>query len=414
MTSSETKLEAGSAVLPAKGKVRIQALDVIRGISILGILAVNADGFAAPKSASLNPSMWLFPNVGWTATSYWLMDAFFHDKFVTLFSLLFGVSLFLVGGERSDKRRGRLLWRRLGALFLFAMLHGFCIWWGDILALYAVTGVVMTFFQSWRPKTLMVVGVVLFAIMGCRGLPTTLLPFSPSSARAQAATRTVPDKLALAKRREKLTADLKEGKSSWTGAERLNRREYLGVLSGYRFGLPATLGLMMIGLSLFKSGYLAGRSSTRRYVAVACIGATALATVAYLLWRKDVVGTEFLATDNVVLLLAPVVSLAYAAMLILALRAGASTFLAPVAAAGRMAFTNYLSQSIIMTSIFYGGRGGLMGEVNRPVLWGIVGAVWVLQLIWSPLWLRHFEMGPFEWVWRCLTYGRRVPIVKQA
>ena len=76
-----------------------------------------------------------------------------------------------------------------------------------------------------------------------------------------------------------------------------------------------------------------------------------------------------------------------------------------------MAFTNYLTQSLIMTTLFYGGRGfGLMGQVDRPALWAIVVAVWALQLVWSVLWLRRFQMGPLEWLWRSLTEGRRLPI----
>ncbi|HUD95395.1 hypothetical protein [Sphingobium sp.] len=114
MSATET---IDDGVKPVVGKVRIQALDVIRGMSIMGILAVNADGYAAPQAASLHPQTWLYPNEGATALSYWVMDTFFHDKFVTLFSMLFGVSLFLVGGERSDRRKGVVLARRLVVLF---------------------------------------------------------------------------------------------------------------------------------------------------------------------------------------------------------------------------------------------------------------------------------------------------------
>jgi uncharacterized protein len=78
-----------------------------------------------------------------------------------------------------------------------------------------------------------------------------------------------------------------------------------------------------------------------------------------------------------------------------------------------MALTNYLAQSIIMTSLFYGGRGlGLMGQVDRPMLWAVVIGVWALQLTWSPLWLSRFQMGPTEWLWRSLTHGRRLPLRK--
>ncbi len=112
---------------------------------------------------------------------------------------------------------------------------------------------------------------------------------------------------------------------------------------------------------------------------------------------------------------APVVALAYASVMILVLRFGAGLMLGPLKAVGRMAFTNYLTQTLIMTTIFYTGRGlGWFGLMDWPQLWMVVGCVWVAQLIWSPLWLSRFEMGPLEWVWRRLTYARPVPLRKVA
>lgn len=111
-------------------------------------------------------------------------------------------------------------------------------------------------------------------------------------------------------------------------------------------------------------------------------------------------------------LLSPCAALGYMASLILALRYGLGRWLSPFAYAGRMAFTNYLTQSLIMTSIFYGGRGALMGHVDRPALWAIVVAIWILQLAWSRWWLSRFEMGPLEWLWRWATYGYRTRFVK--
>ena len=404
---------ASEAAAPlVKTKTRIQALDLIRGLAILGILAVNADGFAAPMSASLKPETWPFPNEGWTAIAFWIVQAFFHEKFVTLFSMLFGVSLFLVGGERTDKARGKVLWRRLAVLFGLAMIHGFGIWWGDILWLYAVTGVLMLFCRSWKPRTLMVVGLSLFTIMAARNIEVDALPFASPQARAEAAAHHVQSPEVLAKRKARAAADIVEGRSSWASAARLNVLEYKRLTSGWPYQIPATLGLMMIGLSLFKSGYLAGRSTTRRYAVVIAVGAVFLAVVAWLAWMKNVLAAPIPNGDVLESFLTPTISLAYAGVLVLLLRAGASRLLAPMAAAGRMAFTNYLTQSLIMTSIFYGGRGGLMGQVDRPALWAIVIAVWALQLTWSPWWLKRFEMGPFEWVWRCLTMGRRLPIRK--
>jgi uncharacterized protein len=143
------------------------------------------------------------------------------------------------------------------------------------------------------------------------------------------------------------------------------------------------------------------------------VGAAALVPVAWLAWQVDVLERPVLGDKGLSLLLSPAVSLAYIAGLVLLLRAGAGKLLSPLAATGRMAFTNYITQSLVMTSIFYGGRGALMGEVDRPGLWALTIAIWILQLIWSSLWLSRFEMGPFEWVWRSLTLGRRVPLWKR-
>ena len=414
MTALTSSPAISDRVEPVLGKLRIQALDVIRGLAILGILAVNADGFAAPQSASLKPAMWLFPNVGWTAISYWVMDTFFHEKFLTIFSMLFGVSLFLVGGDGTDPHKGRILARRLAVLLVFGLLHGFGIWWGDILSLYAVTGFLMFFCRSWKPKLLMGIGVALYAAMALSVVPTSAYPFASPAARAEAKAALTPDAEAITSRKAKTLERMTEAKASWAGAYRLNTKEYLNLLSGNPWLVPQTLALMMIGLSLFKSGFLAGKSSDRRYIVAIAAGAAALVPVAWLAWQADVLERPVLGDKGLSLLLSPAVSLAYIGVLVLLLRAGAGKQLAPLAATGRMAFTNYITQSLLMTSIFYGGRGALMGEVDRPGLWALTAAVWLLQLVWSSLWLSRFEMGPLEWIWRCLTLGQLVPLRKPA
>ena len=297
-------------------KVRIQALDLIRGLAILGILAVNADGFAATISASLRPETWPFPNEGWTAISFWIVKTFFYEKFLTIFSMLFGVSLFLVGGERTDKARGRVLWRRLAVLFALAMLHGFGIWWGDILSLYAVTGMIMLFCRSWRPRTLLIVGVALYAAMGVRDLPPGVLPFTSHEAAATQPVDPAAQQAASERRKASAAADIAEARSSWSAAYAANTKSYLRLLSGYLHIWPSTLGLMMIGLSLFKSGFLAGRSSARRYGIAMAVGAAALGVVGWLAWRSVILEAPVPASHSLEYILAPLVSLGYVGALI--------------------------------------------------------------------------------------------------
>jgi uncharacterized protein len=185
------------------------------------------------------------------------------------------------------------------------------------------------------------------------------------------------------------------------------------MLEGYPWAVPPTLGLMMIGLALFKSGFLAGRSAPRRYQAMAGAGAVALIVQAVLSWREVILLESVRGSEFASGVLASVIALGYAAGLILLLRSRAAPVLAPVAAAGRMAFTNYLAQSVLMTTLFYGGRFALMGQVDRPALWAIVVAIWCIQLAWSPWWLARFHYGPCEWAWRCLTVGHKVPLRKR-
>lgn len=408
----EPVAKATDDIKPVLGKIRIQILDVIRGFSILGILAVNADGFAAPQAASLNPPMWIFANEGWSAISYWIMDTFFHEKFLTLFSMLFGVSLFLVGGERADKHKSRILKRRLGILFIFGILHGFGIWWGDILSLYAATGALMYFFRSWTPKTLLCRGVIFYTVMVCLQIPAAVLSFGPPQTTGAVKENFVPKTTMQIKRKIEIVEAMELAKKSWTAAYQLNAQEYMKLLVGDLRLVPQTLALMMIGLSLYKSGFLAGRSSTRCYVAIMLFGVLALTMTGWLSWQTDILEKTILGERGFMLLLSPVVAVAYVASFTLFVKTTGSKLMSPVAATGRMAFTNYITQSLLMTSIFYGGRGAMMGEVDRPELWAITVAIWALQLAWSTLWLSRFEMGPFEWIWRCLTLGRYVSLIK--
>ena len=211
-----------------------------------------------------------------------------------------------------------------------------------------------------------------------------------------------------------VAAAIAQATASWAGAYQVNTASYAAMLGYYPWAIPPTLGLMMIGLSLFKSGVFAGQSTTRRYQAVLAVGAVALTAQAVLSWREAIVLAPVWGSDFASGVLAPVIALGYAAGLMLLLRSRAAPMLAPVAAAGRMAFTNYLAQSLIMTTLFYGGRFALMGQVDRPALWAIVIAVWAVQLAWSVWWLQRFDYGPCEWAWRCLTVGHRVPFRKIA
>lgn len=391
---------------PVRSTDRLFSLDAVRGLAVLGILAVNAVAFAQPDPVIMNPSLQPGGLDGDAAAAWQTMHVFFQDKMRTLFSMLFGASIFLIGGERSDLIRGGLLRRRLFWLGLFGLLHGLLFWSGDILLLYALSGFVVLLVRSWSARRLLIAGVALNVI--CSAIYVGLmamLHMAPPEALADFNWDASPDQISemIAAYQGDALATTLTVMSDWAA----------GVPMVAIAFIPATAGLMMIGMGLFKSGFLAGRAPGWVYGVFMALGAAALALIH--IETAALVASGFPLVETMMrpanTFLSPLVSLAYAGAVILMARHGLKLILTPLANAGRMAFTNYLAQTLIMTTIFYGGRGlGYFGQIGWPELWFIVLGVWVLQLVWSTLWLSRFSMGPLEWGWRRLTYGKGVAL----
>ena len=408
-----------SDVAPVQEQSRIKSLDTMRGFALLGILAVNAAFFAAPWQAAFNPLMEPLAITDDTMWSWWVMHTFFEFKCITLFSMLFGASIYMLGGERSDKSRGAILRRRLFWLMIFGLIHGLLIWYGDILFHYALVGFLVLFARSWKPATLFIVGGILyvlsFALQTVNGPLMSMVPqdqLGPILAQLESVFAVSQEDF------EHMRAAYQGG---FVSGVQENIGAWLEIVGHSVLGLmPRTISVMLIGMALFKVGFLSGRAPVWLYVAMALIGAASLAVIGYqalINWQLrfetiHMLGAGVAANAG----LSIFVSLGYASLFVLLVKAGARLLTEPLAAVGRMAFTNYIMQSLIMTTIFWGGmRGfGFWGEVDRLTLWAIVLAVWALQLIWSPLWLSRFQMGPLEWIWRRLSYGNQVRIGKAA
>jgi len=400
---------------PVQADSRIKSLDVMRGFAVLGILIVNAAFFAAPWQTSQNPLLPPLDIDQATLWSWFVMHVFFEFKCITLFSLLFGASIYLVGGERSDKDRGKVLRRRLFWLLVFGLIHALLIWYGDILVTYALTGFLILFVRSWKPGTLLTVGIILYALsIGMQASFGLFEDYIPAEAIAQMQEQMFTPSP------ETMSAIIEAYQGGLVSATTQNATTWLEFIMAAIFGLVfRTAAVMMIGMGLFKLGFFSGRSPVWVYVVTLVLGIVALSVIGYqalLNWdaRFDFMhmmsqGTLANATLSIF------GSLGYAALFVLLVKAGARFLTEPLAAVGRMAFTNYITQSLIMTTIFWSGRGfGLYGEIDRPTLMAIVFAIWALQLIWSPLWLSRFSMGPLEWLWRSLSYARPVSMAKTA
>ncbi len=399
------------SVSPVSEQERLPSLDVMRGVAVLGILAVNSAFFAAPWQTGVNPNLAPLAVNEATLWSWWAMHVFFEMKFITLFSLLFGASLYLIGGAREDAERGALLRRRLLWLAAFGVIHGALIWYGDILLAYALTGLMVLLARGWRARLLLSVGTVLYLLsLGISYLfGAAVADMSAAKLAETKALLWAPPAEELARLQHAyqggLQSALRENIDAW--------RNFM--ISGLPFVMLRSAGMMMIGMALCRLGFLSGKAPAWAYWLFAILGAGAFALIANQASLNAAADFDFVLMQGQGKLVNEALSvfgaLFYASAAVLLVKASARFLVAPLAAVGRMAFTNYIAQSLIMTTLFWGGRGfGLFGEVDRVTLWGIVVGVWTLQLIWSPLWFNRFAMGPLEWLWRRLSYAKPLAI----
>lgn len=387
---------------------RYAALDYIRGFALLGILIVNAPAFGWPLEVYMNPAHATLPLSDADRQAWWVIHTFFESKCLTLFAMLFGVSLFLVGQTDAPRTpvTQTVRFRRLVWLAVIGVVHGAAIWVGDILLMYALCG--LYFVLTIRTPHLLRWGLIAWAVGGLMVVGSGfILTFLPREQLGEALSGS--DSLSFAD-----TMRLMQG----TFAQSLHANFVMwamSIFSQIAVFAPKVIGLMMIGLGLFKAGYFDPRRTLWHLVAIGS-GALALGVIGWqnlIILRENFPEPEIYGSHRAAAeFLSLFVSLGYASALMLLSRLpvanGLTALLSPV---GRMAFTNYLSQSLIMTAIFYGGRGlGLYGQVSLSQMVPIVASIWAAQILASGLWLRVFRYGPFEWVWRCLSHGRWVAI----
>ena len=399
---------------------RIRTLDLIRGVAVLGILAVNVAGFAAPDSAVYSPDM---PRPGVFADhAAWLLTfVLFEGKMRALFSVLFGASLLLfVDRANAAGRDGaRLQARRLAWLLLLGYLHFALIWDGDILFLYAAIGFVALAVRGWRPVQLVTAAALVLALWQVWGaamwLPSVATEMTVSGGAASPAVQK-QHAADIAQYRAEDAKDAAEAKLSWPAqvkAKLADRADAPLNLAAYNWG--ETLPWMLLGMALLRSGFFAGAWPRRRLVwlASAGIGLGGAATIAFTLWaaRNHYPEVTMHYASSFGLALPHLgIALGYAALLVLAaprlLRWAPGQMLE---AAGRMAFSNYLGTSLVMAALCYDWGLGLFGQFGAAQRWTLVLLVWALILAWSQPWLTRYRQGPLEWLWRSLTEWQVLP-----
>ncbi len=388
---------------------------------MLGILAVNIAGFAGPTQATLSPNI---PQPGSPAdeAAFAFIFVAFEGKMRALFTLLFGASmlLFVERAEAAGRDGTALQYRRLGWLLLFGLLHYLLLWWGDILFVYAAIGFLALRFRNAEPKALAAAALLLFAAWHGYGAVTAhpgvnseeqvRLGKARPAIIAEEATQTSEARKEAAREIARYQAPFAEQIKD----KILNRPFWQVGMTMFTFG--ETFPLMLIGMALYRNGFFSGAWPRRRLWQLAGGGLVLglIPTLLVLGWvwpRHFPIQAMTAAIFYWTALPHLTMALAYAALLMLAAPRLLQTTLGKrIEAAGRMAFSNYLGTSVVMTAIFYGWGLGLIGTVGAAGQLMFVALGWVLMLGWSKPWLAHFRQGPLEWLWRSLTEGRRLAL----
>ncbi|MFP2925585.1 DUF418 domain-containing protein [Pyxidicoccus sp. 3LG] len=428
MTPAPSEVSAPSAeARPVDSSERLALLDTLRGFALCGVFISNVMVWFSGKVflpreqalAAMNNAS-LVDTVTWQAFSVLVAG-----KFITLFSFLFGLG-FAVQMGRAEARGTSitpLYIRRLGVMLVMGLAHLFLIWYGDILSTYAVLGFGLLLFRGRSDRTLLicallfalgwsVVGVVIFKY-------PQLMADTPEAAAAIA--KAASEKSA-AIRAQTLAAYTS---GSWLDATKATANFFFGDY------LPMLLAITLSTFGRFLLGLLAGRRRIfhdvpqhlrlfRRLLGwglvAGVIGSSAGLVVQQLMLRK-VFTPETLPTwvGFATAPLRHLGELGFAAVYVAGItllfqRATWQRVLGLLAPVGRMALTNYLSQSVISVLFFYGYGLGFITKVGPAACVAYCLAVFAVQVVWSHLWLSKFRFGPAEWVWRSLTYGKAQPM----
>lgn len=429
---------------PTSPAERIFALDVIRGFAVLGILLMNILGFGLGGSAYTHATAEIGGADGLDLWAWIAQMFYFEGTMRGLFTLLFGAGVILYT-SRLEKaglglRVADLYFRRNLWLWVFGLFNAWVLLWhGDILYFYGLAALFLFVFRNLPVRNLLLWAALLLSVqpmVGWRDYQELAGPHAQAPAllaKEKAGQKlTEQEEATLGEYRDsfksvkpdaadvaKDAAEMRGGYASVAAHVRPQVR-YFETDFFVTMGLWECLGMMLVGMALFKSGALTLGWSTRAYLALLLAGYGFGLTVNALEIRNvlshpgDPVAAMLPWTLTYDLGRIPT-TLGHVALAMLVVRSGwFGSLLLPFAAAGRMALSNYLAQSVICLFLFTGVGLGWFGQLQRHELYYVVFAIWAVELAWSPLWLARFQYGPMEWLWRSLTRWQVQPIRKVA
>jgi len=382
---------------PTTSKERYENVDIIRGLALFGVLIVNLlSDFRVPLLEHIQQP---YPDDGrWNHWVDLFVGGFLEFKALTIFSVLFGVGVAIQAERAAFGSVGVQLFliRRMLCLFVLGTAHLFLIWNGDILALYAICGLLLVPAVRLPWPVLVFVGVVFIALQEVVSFDLNL----PTGAAASAAisyTRQI------------------YGDAGFFAILQFRWKEAWSLMIPLIISVSLrTTGLMYLGMGAWRSGVLREPKRNRgvliSVLSIAiCVGVPttindiSVRSTGQSLWpalRAPHVDASIL------------LALAYVCGLLLWLTPKRAATVPGLAAIGRMALTNYVLQSVVLTFLFYGYGIGLFGRIGSAAAAALGALIYALQVVLSQRWLQRFRFGPLEWLWRSLSYAHRQPMKK--
>ncbi len=409
---------AGSSYIlqPIDPQKRVISLDILRGLAVLGILLMSIQSFAMPPSAYLNPTS--FENLEGINFYVWLLShVFANEKFLAILAMLFGASIILISqkAKKEHLRSGNLQYRRLFWLLIIGVFHAYLLWYGDLLVAFSICGFFMFAFRSKSKAYLFRAGII-FLVLGSvlKLLLAYSIPFWESGQfmkleeevwRPSAAT---------------ISNQIDHYTSSWERQMLIRVPEALNMQTKVFLSeiFWKVSGLILLGMAFYKKGALTAKQS-KKYLskmAIYGIGIGLPMVIGGVIldfhygWDFELsyfYFSQFNYWGSVLL------AIGYCGIIALICKISTRSIIAKsLSYVGRMSLSNYLFQSIICSFIFYGHGLSLYGDLDRSAQAVAVLVIWIFQIAFSTIWLSYFQYGPFEWIWRSLSYGRLQAIRK--
>ncbi len=400
---------------PVEKTNRIQSLDLLRGIAILGILIMNIQSFAMPSSAYNNPLA--FGDLSGFNKITWILSHLFADqKFMSIFSILFGAGIILIT-EKKELLTGsslKLHYTRNLILLLMGLLHAHLVWYGDILVAYALCSFIVYPLRKLSPRKLLITGLLIVSVPSfLNGLFQFSLPFMPASELQDL-------RLDWAPTNELIEQEITAFTDSISSQIKINSQQAL-FLETFVFFIQFLWragGLMLVGMALYRWGVLSAERSRSFYLKSAfyslIVGFPIVIYGIYMNFAMNwdfqysmFTGSQFNYWGSLF------IAYGYISLImVFAQSDNYDTIKKRLASIGQMALTNYIMHSFIGVLIFFGIGFGLFGKIDRSLQILFVGIIWIFQYLASEKWLNSYKFGPLEWVWRSLTYGKKQPFIR--